>query len=491
MQLKDLLQELPPRSFQIGTEGNLKTEISSLEYDSREIVKDSIFFAIEGKILDGHLFIPQALRNGAVAIVSERPAPADFVQSWLQVGAVRPYMAQTAGYYFGHPSKQLQLAAVTGTNGKTTTASLIHSILRMAGPSVLISTNRTIAGKENLNSIRTTPEAIRIQEILHRSVEVKCESGVIEVSSHALALDRVYGCRFRVGVFTNLSQDHLDFHGTFENYLASKYRLFDLSYNPSLRVAILNGDDAKVIACPLDDSIRLVTFGMSDQNDVYPLKENSGLQGTDLLLSVMGRQVKISSFLLGRHNIYNLMAAVAACSYMEFPDHQIQAGISALKSVRGRFERVLFDAPFSVFVDYAHTPDALSNLLKLARNVCKGRLILVFGCGGDRDKTKRPEMGRIASELADIVVITSDNPRFESPQEIINQVELGIVSHCSFASILDRREAIQQSFQQARPGDVVLIAGKGHEEYQEINGRRIKFDDARVAVETYDRILSH
>ena len=194
---------------------------------------------------------------------------------------------------------------------------------------------------------------------------------------------------------------------------------------------------------------------------------------------------------MGRHNIYNLMAAVAACSYMEFPDHRIQAGISALKSVRGRFERVLLDAPFSVFVDYAHTPDALSNLLKLARNVCKGRLILVFGCGGDRDKTKRPEMGRIASDLADIVVITSDNPRFESPQEIINQVELGIVSHCSFASILDRREAIKQSFQQARPGDVVLIAGKGHEEYQEINGRRIKFDDARVAVETYDRILSH
>ncbi len=468
----------------------MKTEISSLEYDSRKIGANSIFFAIEGHDLDGHHFIPQALFNGAAAIVSECPAPADFPRTWLQVENIRRYMAEMASRYFGHPSEQLQLVAVTGTNGKTTTASLIHSILDTAGPAILMGTVETIVGEKVVESIRTTPEATEIQKLLSCAIEQQCESGVIEVSSHALALDRVYGCRFEVGVFTNLTQDHLDFHETFERYLASKCQLFDLSYNPALRVAILNGDDANVASCPLDGSVRAVTFGMSDRYDVYPLSMETGLEGTELLLSVEGRRVRISSSLAGTHNIYNLMAAVAACSNMGFPDHHISAGIAALEQVRGRCERVSLDAPFTVFVDYAHTPNALASVLKLARDRGRGRVISVFGCGGDRDRTKRPQMGRIASELADIVVLTSDNPRSESPREIIRQIELGIDPHSPFESITDRREAIRRAFHLAGPGDVVLITGKGHETYQEINGRRIEFDDARVAAEIYDRSLS-
>ncbi len=468
----------------------MKTEVSSLEYDSRETGPNSIFFAIEGHDLDGHQFIPQALFKGAAAIISEREAPPDFSGTWLQVETIRRYMAEMAGHFFGHPSERLQLVGVTGTNGKTTTASLIHSVLSRAGPAALLGTVETIVGNDVMESIRTTPEAAEIQKLLARALEQECRAGVVEVSSHALALDRVYGCRFEVGVFTNLTRDHLDFHDTFENYLASKRRLFDLSYTPALRVAILNGDDASVAACPLNASVRAVTFGMSDRHDVYPLSVNTGLDGTDVLLSVEGRQVRLSTSLAGDHNVYNLMAAVSACSHLGFPDHQIAAGVRALERVRGRFEKVPLDAPFTVFVDYAHTPDALASALGLARGLSRGRVISVFGCGGDRDRTKRPQMGRIASELADILVLTSDNPRSESPREIIRQIELGIGPDVSFESVTDRREAISHAFQLAGPGDIVLITGKGHERYQEAAGGKIEFNDAQVAAEIYDHSLS-
>ena len=463
--------------------------MSSLEYDSRMVGSDSIFFAIEGHCSDGHRFIPQALFEGAAAIVSERPVPSDFTGVWLQVPKIRRYMAEMANHYYGHPSRHLRLAGVTGTNGKTTTAYLIHSVMQTRGPAVLVGTIQTIVGREIRESVRTTPEATEIQKALFHAVEQKCSSGVIEISSHALALDRAYQCRFEVGIFTNLTRDHLDFHGSFKHYVASKQRLFDLSHNPGLRTAVLNGDDPTVAACALEDSVRRVTFGMSKVHQVHPLEISTGVDGTRMALNLEGRRLEIRSVLTGEHNLYNLMAAVTACSHLGFQDEEIERGIARLERVPGRFEKVSIDAPFSVFVDYAHTPDALANVLKLARALCRGRLICVFGCGGGRDRSKRPVMGRIASRQADLVVLTSDNPRSEAPEEIIGQIELGVAAGSRCETITDRRLAIQRAFELARPGDLVLIAGKGHETYQESGGEKIDFDDVRVARETYDHGL--
>ena len=467
----------------------MRIKVSSLEYDSRMVGSNSVFFAIEGHQLDGHRFIPQALFKGAAAIVSERPVPSDFPGVWLQVPKIRRSMAEMANHYYGYPSNHLKLAGVTGTNGKTTTAYLIHSVMQTQGPAVLVGTIQTIVGRQVQESLRTTPEATEIQKALSRAVEQKCRSGVIEVSSHALALDRAYQCSFDVGIFTNLSQDHLDFHESFDHYFASKRRLFDLSYNPGLRTAVLNGDDPRVTECPLHDSVRRVTFGMSKEHEIHPLEINTGIDGTELVLNVEGRRLEISSALAGEHNVYNLMAAVSACLHLGFQDQEIARGIARLERVPGRFERVSIDAPFSVFVDYAHTPDALANVLSLARDLCQRRLICVFGCGGNRDRTKRARMGRIASQQADLVVLTSDNPRSEAPEEIIRQIELGVSASGHCESITDRRQAMERAFELARPGDLVLIAGKGHETCQESGGEKIDFDDVRVAEEIYDHGL--
>ena len=467
----------------------MRIDVSSLEYDSRRVSSDSVFFAIDGHELDGHQFISQALFKGAAAIVSERPVPAGFPGVWLEVPKVRRYMAQMANHYYGYPSHELKLAGVTGTNGKTTTAYLIHSVLQTRGPSVLVGTIQTIVGRQVEESLRTTPEATEIQKILACAVAQKCQSGVIEVSSHALALDRVYQCSFEVGIFTNLTQDHLDFHESFDQYFASKRRLFDLSYNAGLRVAVVNGDDPTVAKCPLPDSVRRVAFGVSKEHEVHPLVIKTGVEGTELVLNVEGRRLEISSALAGEHNVYNLMAAVSACAHLGFQDQEIARGIARLERVPGRFERVSIDAPFSVFVDYAHTPDALANALRLARDLCRRRLICVFGCGGNRDRAKRPRMGRVASEQADLIVLTSDNPRLETPEEIIRQIELGVSPNSQCESITDRRQAMERAFELARPGDLILIAGKGHETYQESGGEKIDFDDVRVAEEIYDHGL--
>lgn len=470
----------------------MTTEISSLEYDSRQVRPHSIFFAISGYEQDGNAFVPQAVFNGASAIVSERPMPADFPAVWAQVPRIRQYMAELANHYYGHPSKQLRLAGVTGTNGKTTTCYLIHSILSASGrPALLLSTVETILADLRQSSSRTTPEAIEIQLLLSRALQKRCKTGVIEVSSHALALDRTYQCELEVGVFTNLSQDHLDFHGSLEDYLSMKARLFDPGRNPGIRCAVLNGDDSRVSGLPLASSVRRMTFGCSPSHDVFPRHVETGMEGTRALVSVGGESLSIESPLAGEHNLYNLMSAVAASTYLELPKEQIQEGIASLTAVPGRFERVLLEeAPFAAFVDYAHTPDALLNVLRLARGICQGRLICLFGCGGDRDRGKRPRMGRIAAANADIVILTSDNPRSEDPQAILQQIEMGIPAGTgTVESILDRREAIERALRLAGSGDLVLIAGKGHETYQEVKGSRLPFDDVLTTQEIYDHGL--
>ncbi len=465
----------------------MNPEIQSLEYDSRRAGPQSLFFAVKGDAVDGHAFLESALERGAAAVASERPAPADFPVPWLRTSDIRAYMAEMADRFYGQPSREIDLIGVTGTNGKTTTAFLIHSIQRRLGPALLMGTIKTVLGEQQAESERTTPEAIDIQRTLAEALKRGCRSGVLEVSSHALSYRRVHECRFPVAVFTNLSQDHLDFHGTMEDYFQAKRLLFQRAHNPGIRHAVLNGDDPFGSRIEPSPGVETTWFGFSPDFHVHPLQCSVSVEGTRMRLSFFGRDLELSTGLVGKHNVYNVMAAATACSAAGFSDHDIAAGVAALEAVPGRFERIAADAPFSVFVDYAHTPDALSNVLTLARSVCRGKLICLFGCGGDRDRAKRPRMGRVAAELADALVLTSDNPRSEPPERIIEEIAAGIPADAkaSWEKIVDRRRAIARAIALAGDGDVVILAGKGHETYQEAQGRKIHFDDREVAREAF------
>jgi UDP-N-acetylmuramoyl-L-alanyl-D-glutamate--2,6-diaminopimelate ligase len=411
MRLQELLSRIPTKAVHpSGSLSSHEAEITSLEYDSRRVKGGSLFFAIKGLAADGHHFIDQALRQGAAGVVSEEPPPAGFATSWIQVPSIRQAMATMADDFFGRPSASLGLIGITGTNGKTTTAFLIHSIQKQSGPSVLMGTIKTVVADQEVDSVRTTPEAIDIQSTLARAVDRGCRMGVMEVSSHALALHRVYECRFPVAVFTNLTQDHLDFHGSLEEYFEAKRLLFSRDYNSALRYAVVNGDDAYSNRLKLP-GIPFLTYGFAKDNSSYPKTFETSVSGTSIDLQLPGRSLEIKSPTVGEHNVYNIMAAVLACSLLGLKDEQIQEGIEALKSVPGRFEKVDVPAPFAVIVDYAHTPDALANVLRLCRKLTRNRVICLFGCGGDRDRAKRPLMGAIAAREADRLLITSDNPR--------------------------------------------------------------------------------
>ena len=451
-------------------------EIESLAYDSRRVVPGSLFFAIHGFRSDGHLYLDQALDRGAVAVASERPPPDGCVFVWIQVSRIRRFMAGVAGHFFGHPSRKMRLVGITGTNGKTTTASLVHSILSQGEPSLVMGTLGVRLDGRSWASERTTPESVDIQAILNQAVESGCGQGVMEVSSHSLALNRVYGCRFPVAVFTNLTRDHLDFHGTRDNYLRSKRLLFRSGYNPGLACSVVNHDD------PASRRLRpegeTVTFGTAPEAQVRPLVRKTTVDGTELELECRGRRLFLRSPLVGDHNLYNIMAAVAACHALGTPDRQICRGISSLERVPGRFEKVDVDRDYTVVVDYAHTPDALENVLRLARGLTANRVLCVFGCGGDRDRSKRPRMGEIATRQSDWTILTTDNPRSEDPEAILRQIRAGIPPEReNFETITDRKEAIGRVVKLARAGDLVLVAGKGQETYQEIRGVRIPFDD--------------
>lgn len=482
MRLRQLLQKVPP--LRIGGTAEMDFEVSSLEYDSRQAGPHSIFFAIQGEVSDGHRFIPQALERGAAAVVSERPAPNAFPVPWIETASIRPYMALLANEFCGHPSHDLNLVGVTGTNGKTTTAYLLHAILEQDQPSLMLGTISSVLGGESRPSLRTTPEAIDIQEFLARGKRLGCRHGVLEVSSHALHFYRVYQCWFRVGVFTNFSQDHLDFHGTMEDYFDAKCRLFERDYNPGLEHAVINADDPRVRTLEIPSEVSLTTFGYSSEWDLHPVEQELSIEGIRCRLRLDGDEFEIRSRLVGRHNLYNLMAATAAARRAGINVERIRSGVAALENVPGRFERVDLEARFSVFVDYAHTPEALANVLALARQVGQGRVICLFGAGGDRDRSKRPQMGAVVQRLADLAIVTSDNPRSEDPDSIIAEIEQGMDPHGRrWISITNRRQAITRALSSARPGDLVLLAGKGHETYQEIDGEKLDFDDRLVARE--------
>jgi UDP-N-acetylmuramoyl-L-alanyl-D-glutamate--2,6-diaminopimelate ligase len=469
--------------------GDLQLEsiVSAIAYDSRRVVDGAVFVALKGLKADGAQFVPQAIARGAGVVVAEVSRPVDGTTPWLTVNDARLALALLADAFHEQPSRRMRVVGVTGTNGKTTTAYLLASILDAADLKAgLLGTVTYRLGGEDREASRTTPEAPDVQELFAEMLRHGCKSAVMEVSSHALALRRVDAIWFEAAIFTNLTRDHLDFHPDMEAYFQAKRRLFEIL--PDHAPGIINLDDPRGA-----ELVRIckhpVTFAISRPADVTAGPIEMTLNGLRLEIRTPRGTVEVQSPLVGRPNVSNILAAAATAVALGLPLEAIARGVQLLRGVPGRFELVSTAADgATVVVDYAHTDDALRNLLETARPLAPRRLITVFGCGGDRDRTKRPLMGMVAARLSDVVVITSDNPRSEDPHRIIDEIKRGIPAGSQSAdrtpeihTVVDRREAIERAVQLADAGDVVLIAGKGHEKYQQIGDRVLPFDDGEVA----------
>jgi UDP-N-acetylmuramoyl-L-alanyl-D-glutamate--2,6-diaminopimelate ligase len=474
MEIDQLIAALGPSDVV----GRVPVEIVDVAYDTRAVGPGSLFFCVPGTRADGHELAAEAVANGAVALVVERPLELEVPQ--LVVPSVRAAMPVAADEFFGHPTNELQVAGVTGTNGKTTTAFLLYAILAAAGRRPgLLGTIESRVGGERRSAVRTTPEAIDLQRDFREMLDAGDRSAAVEATSHGSALGRLDRVRFSALVFTNLTQDHLDFHGTLEEYFDAKRRLFTETHPPA---AVNVGDEhGGRLAEELRGQNELLTFGLVDGAD---------LRADDLELGPGGASfradgIELETRLRGRFNVENVLGAVAAARLLEISDDAIARGVRELRGVPGRFEAVDEGQPFAVLVDYAHTPDSLENVLRTARDLAQSRVICVFGCGGDRDRGKRPLMGRIGTELADLAIVTSDNPRSEEPEAIIAEILAG----AGEAEVEpDRREAIARAIGEAAEGDVVVIAGKGHEQGQQFADRTIPFDDREVAREALRRL---
>ena len=481
--LRTLLAVAPAAELDVAA----VTPVSAIAYDSRRVVPGSVFVALKGLKADGGAFAEQAISRGARAIVSESAPPGGITVPWIVVRDARLALALLADRFFNHPSRRMPVIGVTGTNGKTTTSYLLCSILDEAGlrAGMLGTVAYRIAG-EDREASRTTPEAPDVQQLLNEMLEHGSKSAVMEVSSHALSLKRVDGMRFAAGVFTNLTRDHLDFHEDMEAYFAAKRRLFEML--PNGAPGVINMDDPRGAAL-VEISGRPVTYAINARADVMPGPIEMTLAGLHLDITTPKGIVPVTAKLVGRPNVYNILAATATAMALDIPTDAIARGIANLSGVPGRFEVVSQDGDdVTVVVDYAHTDDALRNLLETARPLASERLVTVFGCGGDRDRSKRPLMGMVAARLSDVVVITSDNPRSEDPKRIIEEIERGIPAGTQAStrtpivvSVVERAEAIERAISMAAKGDVVLIAGKGHEKYQQIDDRVLPFDDGEVA----------
>jgi UDP-N-acetylmuramoyl-L-alanyl-D-glutamate--2,6-diaminopimelate ligase len=463
----------------------LDAAVSGIVYDSRRATEGSLFVALKGLKADGAAFAAQAVVRGAAIIVSESARPDTIATPWLVVSDARLALALLADAFYAHPSRQMPVVGVTGTNGKTTTGYLLASMLDAAGTSAgLLGTVAYRVGDEEREASRTTPEAPDVQRLLREMLDHGCASAVMEVSSHALALRRVDGMRFAAAVFTNLTRDHLDFHEDMEAYFLAKRRLFEML--PDGAPGVINVDDPRG-ASLVETSRRPVTYAVTKPADVTPGALEVTLQGLACDVRTPAGVVALRSSLVGRPNAYNILAATATAVALGLPLDAIVQGVATLRGVPGRFEVVSSSADdVTVVVDYAHTDDALRNLLETARPLASRRVITVFGCGGDRDRTKRPLMGTVAARLSDVVVITSDNPRSEDPVRIIDEIKRGIPAGSQgrtpdVRTIVDRTEAIERAVSLGERGDLVLIAGKGHEKYQQIGDRVLPFDDAEVA----------
>ena len=460
-------------------------EVLEIAYDSRQVKPGTLFVAIRGEKTDGNKFVTDAIAGGAVAIASEQPMPGTIPEAfpWIRVADARKALAIIAANYFGRPAEVLKLIGVTGTNGKTTTAYLVDSILRAAGCEVgLLGTIGHRLVRETRPAANTTPESLDLQSFLADVVRAGGTHAVLEASSHALAMDRLWGCPLAVAIFTNLTRDHLDYHKTFEEYFAAKRRLFEGTGAPPPAVGIINQDDAysKQLA---GLATRTLTYGLEPGADITTRKPAISFSGIECTAETPAGKIEIRSRLVGRTNVYNILAAIGAGVALGLPSEVIASGIAQLSSIPGRFERIDLGQPFQVVVDYAHTDDALRNLLAAAKELNPaGRIITLFGCGGDRDRTKRPLMGEAAGRASDIVVLTSDNPRSEDPLLIINDAIVGVQRTSAKCLVEpDRERAVEMALDQARPGDIVLLAGKGHETTQVLRDRTIDFDDREMA----------
>jgi UDP-N-acetylmuramoyl-L-alanyl-D-glutamate--2,6-diaminopimelate ligase len=481
MQLKTLAAAIPVRQVI----GSIDRPVESIAYDSRRVQRNGLFVALRGEKSDGHEFIGQAIEKGATAIVAEREEKHSRA-TCLVVDDTRTALADLAATFYGFPARKLKMAGVTGTNGKTTTSFLIKHICEKAGLRCgLIGTVRYEIGERVLPAIRTTPESLDLQELLAQMTNAGCKAAAMEVSSHALAQDRTRGLEWDVAVFTNLTQDHLDFHGTMENYFASKAKLFEqLAQQKKKRkpAAIVNIDDryGKQLLSRIDKGIAVVTYGMGARADFRASNYRMEFGGTSYQLDARGKSYLVRVPLIGRFNVANSLAALAAANALGVSLREAVLSLSKSPQVPGRLEAVPAKRQFQVFVDYAHTPDALLNVLKTLRELGPRRLIVVFGCGGDRDRQKRPLMAEVVDRNADHAIITSDNPRKENPDAIITEVEKGFRSD-HYEKIVDRTAAITRAIELAQPRDIVLIAGKGHENYQEFADHTVPFDDIQVA----------
>lgn len=458
------------------------TAVKGVACDSRKLAAGQVFVAIRGERSDGADFAHQAKSRGAVAVVAECPSPPGFGMPWAEVADARETLARLAAGFHGEPSNELIVVGTTGTNGKTTTTYLIEGVFEQAGMSCgrISSVSYRVAGTEQ-TATRTTPESSDLQALLRQMVDRDCQACVMEVSSHALSLRRVDEISFDAVVFTNLTRDHLDFHGDMSGYFDAKRRLFQMTNGTA--PAVINVDDpyGRTLATEVK---RPVTYGIDTTADVMPTQMDLSACGIELDLRTSRGPLHIRSSLLGRGNTYNILAAAAAGAAMDLPFSAIEHGILSVTRVPGRMQLVSGrDDVVAVVVDFAHTDDALRSLLETARGITHGRLITVFGCGGERDATKRPLMGAVAGRLSDLVIVTSDNPRSEDPSQIIRDIELGRDDSTQWLTMPDRTEAINQAIQKARPGDVVVIAGKGHEQHQVIGTQKVPFDDSTVARE--------
>jgi UDP-N-acetylmuramoyl-L-alanyl-D-glutamate--2,6-diaminopimelate ligase len=482
--MSELLAALPEKRVI----GDPPRSVSSIAGDSRRVEPGGCFVAVPGFKQDGRHFIPDAIRRGASIVVTEGEPVADLPVAQVLVPSVRVSLARLAGAFYGHPSRQLALVGITGTNGKTTTSYLVEALLRARGVATgVIGTIQYALGDETRPANQTTPEALDLQAMLAHMRDRGVRGVAMEVSSHALALARAEGLAFDVAVFTNLTQDHLDFHGTLERYRLAKRRLFELlaeSPKPT-RTAVVNADDPAGTSMVHGLDVDVLTFGLGAGARVRAVEHQSSIDGVRMTVETPRGRLALTSPLIGEHNVMNLLGAVATGLGLGLEPPAIARALGAVGTVPGRFEQVRAGQPFLVVVDYAHTPDALERVLTTARKLTRRRLAVVFGCGGDRDRGKRPIMGEIAARLCDQVWVTSDNPRSERPEAIIDEIVVGVhragAAPSRFAAEPDRGRAIAAALAWAEAGDTVVIAGKGHETYQIVGADTLPFDDREVA----------
>lgn len=461
--------------------------IAQVACDSRKVRPGALFVAIHGAATDGNLYVRQAVSRGARAVLSADVVPVDWAGpvAWIQVRQPRKALAIAAANYFGRPAEALKLVGVTGTNGKTTTASLIDSIVRASGSKTgLFGTIRYRTPLGDYPAPNTTPESVELQEFFAEVRDAEGTHAVLEASSHALVMDRLWGCHFAAAVFTNLTRDHIDFHKTFENYFEAKRRLFEGTGASPPDTSVINTDDEwgkKLVGL----GKKTLTYGLQDGADLKAKKFQLTFKGLNFTAQTPNGAIQVHSALVGRINVYNILAAIGAGIGLGLSNEMIEAGIRNLEAVAGRFQRIDQGQPFLVVVDYAHTDDALENLIRTARELnAKSRIITLFGCGGSRDRTKRPIMGETSGRLSDLTILTSDNPRQEDPLKIISDVVVGMQkSGGKYLIEPDRAKAIRLAIEDARAGDIVLLAGKGHEDYQIFADHTIRFEDSEQARE--------